>query len=111
MICAPEAGTLSGKAVDEVNPAGKLPRLTVGVALVPVTVAFTVMVNVVPAETVKDAGEPESARDGGGDCDCWDEPPPPQPVKMVVAVRQAHATARNRLLNKEGTKISPGEER
>ena len=49
VICAPAAGTLSGKVVDEVSPAGRLPSVTVGGALVPVTVAFTVIVNVVPA--------------------------------------------------------------
>jgi hypothetical protein len=70
VICAPAAGTLSGNVVDVDNPAGKLPRLIVGVALDPVTETFTVIVNVEPAYTVKGEGALHSTRTGGGDCDC-----------------------------------------
>ena len=111
VICAPAAGTLNGNVVGVDNPAGKLPRLMVGVTLNPVTEAFTVIVNVVPAYTVKVAGVLVSTRPGAGDCGCWPELPPPQPDNITVAVRHTYATAGNWRLNKAGTKISPGEEK
>jgi hypothetical protein len=56
-IVVPLVGTLTGNDADVESPAGRVPRLRVGMALVPLVPAWMVIGNVTPAFTVTVDGE------------------------------------------------------
>jgi hypothetical protein len=96
-MVAPAEGTFIGNADVVVSPAGSVPSVIVGVAVVPDSLAVTVTKKETPGETVAEFGV--TLRDkvgvavGGGVCEgpllVW----PPHPTKAIPAKRLKQISA------------------
>jgi hypothetical protein len=86
-MVAPPEGMLIGNVDVVVSPAGSVPRVIVGLAVVPDSLAVTVMAKEALGDTVNVAGVAVRDRVGVGG-DVGEEPlpaPPPQPTKAIPA--------------------------
>lgn len=101
VMVAPLAGTLIGKMDAVVNPAGSVPRVIVGVAVVPYTTAVTVTEKETLGDTETGAGLATSNKDGVGmEVDEELPPsPPPHPTKAFAARKSPRQIAA------DGTKL------
>jgi hypothetical protein len=88
MLAAPE-GTLIGNVDVVVSPAGSAPRVMVGTAVVPNSLAATVTEKETPGDTVAAAGVTLRDRVGAGVGVCEEPLPvwPPHPTKTIPAKR------------------------
>src|SRR5690348_1152274 len=84
LILAPKVGTVMGNVEVVVNPAGRVPKETVGVAVVPVVMAYTVTKKESPGVTAGEAGLTLTVSIGVG----VDPPPVPPPPSVPPPLPQ-----------------------